>query len=279
MITNIKKFKLFLESINESSNSNFSQTVLTALEPTIAQMTETIKNKIIKMYADKNINYKFTKYDEENVRLGLIIDMLKSFEKYTEPTDKLVSIRPQSGAKGIEIYAKIERDGQIYDYYTDAIGAGGYNIQSFHYRYITKTKLPNARVKSTLALEYIEKQKKLSKVEKINNEINYIERDIEKINNNLAEVENVTDQDIAKMLKDEGHYSHNNPSWEQIIKNDAARNYNNSEAEYLASVEKTERHGIDFWKKQNIQWPTDRRKSLEKQLVKLRSKLDLAINL
>jgi len=74
-------------------------------------------------------------------------------------------------------------------------------------------------------------------------------------------------------LKDSGHYSHNNPSWEQIIKNGAAKNFNNSEEEYLASVAKYQRDGIDFWKTQNIQWPTTRLKSLEKELAKQRAKL------
>ena len=274
----MKRVLLFEQYVYESKNSIFAQQVLDALEPTLLDMVERIKNQILRMYAKKDINYTFTPWEEENIKLGLTIDMLKSFEKNTEPTDKLVTIQPRSGSKGIEIYATVERDGQTYDYYTEAIGAGGYNIQSFHYRYLTKTKLPNARVKSTLAAEYIEKQKKMTKAQKLNNEIKNIERDIEKIDAGFAEIANITDEQIAKILKDAGHYSHNNLSWEQIIKNDAAKNFNNSEAEYLASVEKTKQDGIRFWRTQNIEWPTRRRKDLEKALTKLRAKLDIVTN-
>lgn len=274
----MKKVLLFEQYLYESTNSIFAQQVLDALEPTLLDMVERIKKQILEMYAKKNINYTFTPWEDENIKLGLIIDMLKSFEKNTEPSDKLVTIQPRSGSKGVEIYATIERDGQTYDYYTEAIGAGGYNIQSFHYRYLTKTKLPNARVKSTLAAEYIEKQKKMTKAQKLNDEIHYIERDLEKIDAKFAEIAGITDEQIGEILKDEGHYSHNNPSWEQIIKNGAAKNFNNSEAEYVANVEKNKRDGIEFWKTQNIEWPTRRRKGLEKELTKLRAKLDAVTN-
>lgn len=269
----MKTVKLYEQFITESKGSAFSHHVLAALEPTLMEMVERIKRQILEMYAKKGINYTFTPWEDENIKLGLTIDMLKSFEKYTEPTDKLVSIQPKSGSKGIEIYATIERDGQSYDYYTEAIGAGGYNIQSFHYRYLTKTKLPSAKIKGTLAAEYIEKQKRLSKLEKLNQEIKSIERSIADIDAKFAEIANITDEQIAKILKDAGHYSHNNPSWEQIIKNGAAKNFNNSEAEYLASVEKTKQDGLEFWKTQNIEWPTTRRKGLEKELIKLNAKL------
>ena len=273
----MKPIKLFEQFVNESAESQFSHAVLTALEPTILEMVERIKAQIIEMYAKKDIKYEINEWEAESIRISLIVDMLKSFEKYTEPSDKLISIQPRSGSKGIEIYAKIEREGQEYDYYTEAIGAGGYNIQSFHFRYLTKTKLPNAKIKGTLANEYAEKLKKMTKAEKLNNEIKYLERDIEKIDAKFAEIKGITDEGIAKILKEEGHYSHNNPTWAEIVKRDAAKNYNNSEADYLAAVAKYQRDGIEFWRTQNIDWPTKRRASLEKEIAKLRAKLQAFI--
>lgn len=273
----MKTIKLFEQFVNESAESQFSRVVLSALESTILEMVDRIKAQIIEMYAKKDIKYDINEWEAESIRISLIVDMLKSFEKYTEPSDKLISIQPRSGSKGIEIYAKIEREGQEYDYFTEAIGAGGYNIQSFHFRYLTKTKLPNARIKGTLANKYAEKLKKMTKAEKLNNEIKYLERDIEKIDAKFAEMGTITDEQIAKILKDENHYSHNNPTWAQIIKNGAAKNFNNSEEEYLTSVAKYQRDGINFWRTQNIDWPTKRRASLEKEITKLRAKLQAFI--
>jgi hypothetical protein len=237
-------------------------------------MVENIKKWIIEANNKKGIDYKISEFEAEMIRLNLIFDMLKSFEKYTEPTDKLVTIQATSGRKGIEITATIERGGIEYPYYTEAISAGGYNIQSFHYRYLTKTALPSAKTKGTLANEYAERIKKMNKAEKLNFDIKNIERDIEKIDAKMVEIVGITDEQIAQILKDEGHYSQNQPSWEEIVRRDAAKNYNNSEEEYNTSVLKSKVGGIEFWKSQNIKWPINRKKSLEKELVKLRAKLN-----
>ena len=269
----MSKFKTYGQFVNESVSSQFSQAVLTALESSILEMVENIKKWLIEENAKRGIEYKISEFEAEMIRLNLIFDMLKSFEKYTEPTDKLITIKANSGRKGIEINTTIEREGVQYPYYTEAISAGGFNIQSFHYRYLTKTSLPNANAKGTLASEYAEKIKKMTKSQKLNDEIKNLERDIEKIDAKLAEFAGITDEQIAQILKDAGHYSQNQPSWEQIIKNGAAKNFNNSEEEYNAGVVKYQASGIEFWRTQNIEWSTKRRKDLEKSILKLKSKL------
>jgi len=267
----INRYSDFL--FEQTGSKTFKDQILEALEPTILQICERMKRNMIEAYAKKGIDYKWTALDEKYTQIAVVIDMLKSFQKYTKPTDSLISVIPFEGAKGIEINAKIERDGQEYDYYTYAIYAGGYNIQREHLRYLTKTKLP--MVNSDLTSEYINKMKSLKKAEKLSNEIQTIENDLQKIDAKFAEIKGITDEQIAKILREEGHWSHTQPSWQQIIKNGAAQNFNNSEAEYLENVEKTKKHGIEFWKNQNIKWPTDRRAMLVKMLAKLNAKLEL----
>lgn len=265
----MNRFKTYGQFINESKENNIVNVILDALEPTIVEMIAATEKWFVEKFKQE-----FSDFDREMVRLNLIFDMVKSVETYTQPTDSLLSLNVSKSAKGnIEISAQIQRDGVTYNFNTEAIYAGGHNIQRLHYRYIVKTNIPKTGA-SQLSKEYSDKIKKMTKAEKLNNEIHYFERDIKKIDANFAEIGNITDEQIAKILKDAGHYSHNNPSWEQIIKNGAAKNYNNSEAEYMARVEQNKKDGIEFWRTQNIEWPMKRRKSLEKEINKLQAKLD-----
>jgi len=277
----MKSVKLFEQFVNESKDSQFSHTVLSALEPTILEMVESIKKWIVESYNKKGIDYKITEFEAEMIRLGLIVDMLKSFEKYTEPTDKLIKIQATQGGKGIEITATIERDGVEYSYYTEAISAGGYNIQSFHYRYLTKTKLPNAKIKGTLATQYAERVKRLSKAEKLNNEIKALEARIEDNNQRIQSSLGLTDEEILADYYENGNgvgkpYAW--PTWQQIIKNGAAKNYNNDEAYYYQQKAESEASSVNFWKKKNIEWPQQNNRILEKEILKARKKLEAIVN-
>ena len=216
---------------------------------------------------------KISEWYKEMIRLSLVIDLMKALQNYVSSEDKLISMNWCEGGKGIEINAKIGRGSEVYEFFTEAIYAGGYNIQRLHLRYLTKTKMP--RIKSELAREYQEQYKKLTKIEKLEQEIQRYQNRILEIDYNLSSIEGITDERIGTILTKEGHWSHNNPSWEQIIKNGAADNFNNSETEYLESVEKSKKHGIEFWRTQNIEWPTRTRIGYRKELTKLQSKLGL----
>lgn len=277
----MKSVKLFEQFISESQDSQFSHAVLRALEPTILDMVDRIKASIIAEYAKKDIKYEINRWEEECIRIGLIVDMLKSFEKYTEPTDKLVKIQPRSGSKGIEIWATVERDGQEYAYYTEAIGAGGYNIQSYHFRYLTKTKLPNAKIKGTLADEYAQQLKKLTKAEKLNNEIKNWEARIEKNNQHIQQSLGFTDEEIlVKYLEGDNVTGkpYKWPSWDDLVKNGADKNYDNDENKFNQMRAKSNADSIEFWKTKNIKWKQQDIDTGEKELKKLRAKLEQLTN-
>ena len=265
----MNKFKTYNQFLNESKQNNIVNVILDALEPTIVEMVAATEKWFVEKFKQE-----FSDFDREMARLHLIFDMVKAVEAYTQPTDSLLSLNVSKSAKGnIEISAQVQRDGQTYNFSTEAIYAGGHNIQRLHYRYIVKTNVPKTGA-SEISKEYSEKIKKMSKAEKLNNEIQSTRRQIEGIDAKLAEITGITDEQIAQILKDTGHYSHNQPDWAEIVRRGVPQNFNNSEAEYLASVEKTKQNGLEFWRTQNIEWPTTRRKSLEKNLKKLQDKLD-----
>lgn len=267
----MKPIKSYQQFVNESKGTRLIDTILDALEPTILKMVNEVETWFIKKFERP-----FSDFDREMTQLQVIADLVKSIESYTEPTDILISITPSTSRKGnIEIYAQIQRGTEIFNLTTEAIIAGGYNIQRAHYRYLTSTKLPRTG-RSEVSKEYTEKIKKMTKAEKINFDIENLERDIERIKEKLAENSPKTDAQIEQELINAKYWAFtDSPTWAELIKRDAAKNYNNSEEEYNASVEKNKADGIGFWKTQNIQWPTNRWKSLEKEVIKLKGKLEL----
>ena len=69
----MKSVKLFEQYILESQGSQFSHAVLMALEPTILDMVDRIKVSIIAEYAKKDIKYEINQWEEECIRIGLIV--------------------------------------------------------------------------------------------------------------------------------------------------------------------------------------------------------------
>ena len=116
----------------------FVDVLLEKLEPTIKELVDRQKPKFEELFKKP-----MDKTDEEMARLNLIYKLLFAIESYTLPTDKLVKINNIGSDKGyLTINVVIDRDGQEYNLSTEVIGAGGYNIQDYHYRYLTNTKLP-----------------------------------------------------------------------------------------------------------------------------------------
>ena len=252
----------------EKAGRSFKDQVLTALDPTISQICERIKQNIIAAYKQKDIDYKWTAFDDQSVRIGVIIDLLKSFQKYTKPSDVLVTIIPNEGMKGIEINATIERDGQEYDYYTHAIYAGGYNIQREHLRYLTKTKLP--KVNSDLASEYIAKQKKLKKADRIRQDLKSFQNNIRYLEDRIAERGHLTDEQWAERLKAQGHWAWDRPAWKDMEKK---HNFDNDENVYNAEGLRLQQEQIKR-KKVEVERDRDALKTQQKYLAKAQAKLD-----
>ena len=267
-MNNLKSYEQFL---NESKQDNIVNVILDALEPTIVEMVATTEAWFIKTF-----NQEFTKYDRESARLNLIFDMVKAVETYTQPTDSLLSLNVSKSAKGnIEITAQIQRDGVAYQFSTEAIYAGGHNIQRLHYRYITKTSIPKTGA-SQMTKEYSDKIKKMSKAEKLNNDIKQYEARVAKAQEDLAINSKLTDDEIVQTLKDSKDW-YEWPTWAEIVKRDAAKNYNNDEAYYNQEMEDGIARKINNWKNKNITWKEKSIVELSKEIVKLQKKIEAFI--
>ena len=264
----MKKLKSFDQFLNESKQINIINVILDALEPTIVEMVAATEAWFIKTFEQE-----FTKYDRESARLNLIFDMVKAVETYTQPTDSLLSLNVSKSAKGnIEITAQIHRDGIAYQFSTEAIYAGGHNIQRLHYRYITKTNIPKTGV-SELTKEYAEKIKKMSKAEKLNNDIKNYELRVAKTHEEIEANSKLNDEQIVQTLKDKKDW-YEWPTWSEIVKRDAAKNYNNDESYYNQQMVDGIAKKIEFWKNQNIIWKQKYIVDYEKSIKKLQTKLD-----
>jgi len=197
---------------------------------------------------------RITERDEEMIRLSLVIDLMKALQNYILPTDKLVGLNWYGGPKGIEISAGIERDGVRHLFVTEAITAGGYNIQRFHYRYIVKSKMP--RVMSDLASEYVAKQKKMKTLERLEKELNDLNKLYEEKQTLVNTYSSMSREEMIEALKVSNMFSWRYEAWKR-----------DGDVELLED-------GIKSLKNWNVEWPKRDMKSILKKIDKLNIKLE-----
>ena len=246
---------------------NIINVILDELEPTILDMVARMEAQ----YEEK-AEKKFTDFDREMARLSITSDMVKAVEKYTNPTDTLLSLEVSTSVKGnIEVIAEIKRDGVTYHFSTEAIYAGGYNIQRLHYRYLTRTNIPRTGA-STITKVYSEKIKRMTKMERLNKDLQQYKDRVAKSEEEVIINSKLTDDEITQVGLEKDKWMEW-PTWEEIIKRDAAKNYNNDEAEYNQKMKDSIAYNIDRWKHQNITWKKHNISQLTKEITKLEKKL------
>jgi hypothetical protein len=246
---------------------NIVNVILDELEPTIFEMVSQTE-----AWFEEKFKQDFTDFDREMARLNLTFDMVKAIETYTNPSDTLLSIDVDTSIKNnIEITAQIERDGVTYNFSTEAIYAGGYNIQRLHYRYITRTNIPRTG-SSTISKEFSEKIKRMTRVESLNKDIEQYKTRVAKAQAELAVDSKLTDDEIIQTLKDKGDW-YEWPTWKEIVKRGAAKNYNNDEAYYNQEMEDGLASSIESWKRTNITWKEQSVVAWTKEIAKLQDKL------
>jgi hypothetical protein len=251
---------------------NIKEEILLQLEKPISDLTaEIIQSEKAFHLKKTGKELNVTPHMEEMIRLSLVIDLMKALQNYILPTDTLTGFNWYGGPKGIEISAGIEREGTRYFFVTEAITAGGYNIQRFHYRYIVKSKMP--RVMGNLASEYVEKQKKMTKIEKLEKEIENYQTRINEYQNRIDELTPMSKEELIvelgnhKML---GWRVKNDYKWENIDKT----YYKGTKEDWEAEQQKLVEEGVVEMLRSDVEIPKRYIKDFEKKIVKLQAKIE-----
>jgi hypothetical protein len=245
--------------------------ILLQLEKPINDLTVRIIESEKQAYLKKlGKELNVTPWMEEMIRLSLVIDLMKALQNYILPTDELVGLNWYSGPKGIEISAGIEREGTRYLFITEAITAGGYNIQRFHYRYIVKSKMP--RVNGGLATEYQNQYKKLSKIEKLEKEIENFQN---RINEYQTRIDYLTPMSKEELVVELGKHSMygwrvKTTKWENVDK----EYYKGTQEEWDADNQKLIEEGIKDMLNWDVTWKKKYIKDFEKKILKLQAKIE-----
>jgi polyhydroxyalkanoate synthesis regulator phasin len=243
----------------EAVGKRFVDTLLNELQPTIDKMVEAS----IKALEKKDPEFNATKLDREYIELGIIYDMLSALERYTKPTDKLISVSASGSSSGsMTINVVLERDGVQETLRTEVIFAGGYNIQRLHYRYLVKTSLPknNATPEADAVKDKI---KRMTKLQKYQAEIDELEKRIEAAEAKLAIANSMkSDDDIKKYI-----FSH--PEESKKIYHHTIDNPQEFEKFYGQDDDWKER-----WMKRYRDWPTRDIENLKTAVAKLQAKID-----
>lgn len=243
-----------------TQDQSITSQILSNIDSTLDQMTERIF-KSLQERSQTELNSR----DKEYIKLSLQFDLIKSIEKYTLSSDQLVSdVKVRQSIKGnIEISCSIERDNKEYKFSTEAIYAGGYNIQRLHYRYITHTSLSKTS-NNVLTSEYKNKIKRYNKQETIKRELERLNKVLSRLQKELSDFNNETSEERFKNAT--AHLTQY--KWEGIVEGSIYK----TEQEFYQAQEEFNQQALDRYiaRKSRI---NEGIKSIKKDIVKQEQKL------
>lgn len=145
---------------------------------------------------------KWGNHDKTLSALHFIGKFTQSMMKVLEESDKLVRAKMTTELGKIVGDIVIKRKGKEYHIETQAIGAGGYNIQQYHYRYLVKSDLPKKQApKSFDKLDAEEKRVRL--ISGAKRRIEYLDKLIaERKESEYFNPESVSEEALDKIAKE-----------------------------------------------------------------------------
>jgi hypothetical protein len=210
-----------------------------------------------------------TEFGIECIEASLLFDLYKGVVSYTKNDDKIKSFSSGISIKGnFELYGVVVRDGQEYSFRTEAIIANGM-INRAHYRYITKTNLPNAR--------NTQEADNMKAIIKSNNKQQRMIKEIERVEklkrNSILDVERMTKftrEDWINQMDDK--LLTNN--WDSFSKEGQENGYHwSTKEEYNKFLNEANERQIEN-QMQRLDWAISRVKRLDASIVKENKKLD-----
>lgn len=176
----------------------------------------------------------------------LTLDLTKAICAHTLPTDLFINeFTAYTSNKGnLVIQAVIKRNGEAYNFSTEVIYAGGYNIQCLHYRYLTSTNLPKSNDSSEA--EMIKKAiQKLTKQQKSEAYILSLTKRME--TNRIAWLLNITVEadEVREILFKAGKLYHG------VYSDHHKENFGSKEA-YATWLIETNASIIELWYEENV---------------------------
>lgn len=125
---------------------------------------------------------------KESMEIKTELDIARSIGTRLLESDTIVSAKMSPRRGVFELTVIIERDGVQHYIVTEVISAGGYAIQAYHYRYITRTNLP--KINKDIEKIYKDRISRVGKLERLEDNLVELQKYADRYERGLSIAQN-----------------------------------------------------------------------------------------